>query len=124
MQHTNVVLLQSDSKVAQMLASLLTDSFHRVHVARSIEELHRAAAKHRPSAIVLDLESAPLAEVEALKKEFEEVKVICNHRVADEEMWTQTLSAGADDCCPSSDMRGILSAAVKANRVPRSIAAA
>lgn len=115
MQHTNIVLLQSDPKIAQTLASLLADSFHRVHVARSVEELHRAAAKHHPSAIVLDLESAPLAEVEALKKEFEAVKVICNHRVADEEMWTQTLSAGADDCCPSSDMRGILSAAVKAN---------
>jgi DNA-binding response OmpR family regulator len=124
MQHTNVVLLQSDPKVAQTLASLLADSFHRVHVAKSVEELHRAAAKHRPSAIVLDLESAPLTEVEALKKEFEEVKVICNHRVADEEMWTRTLNVGADDCCPSSDMRGILSATVKANRVPRNVAAA
>jgi DNA-binding NarL/FixJ family response regulator len=124
MQHTNVVLLQSDPKVAQTLATLLADSFHRVHVAKSVEDLHRAAARHRPDAIVLDLESAPLAEVEALKKEFEEVKLICNHRVADEEMWTQTLSAGADDCCPSSDMRGILSAAMRADQVSQKIAAA
>ena len=50
-----------------------------------------------------------LAEVETLKKEFEGVRVICNHRVADEEMWTRSLSVGADDCCPSSDTRGILS---------------
>ncbi|HKW17910.1 MAG TPA: hypothetical protein VJO35_10410 [Terriglobales bacterium] len=117
MQHTNVVLLQSDPKVAQTLAALLADSFHRVHVAKSIEELHRAAAKHHPSAIVLDLESVPMTEVETLKKEFEEIKVICNHRVADEEMWTQTLSMGADDCCPSSDMRAILSAAVRTNQI-------
>jgi DNA-binding NarL/FixJ family response regulator len=124
MQHTNIVLLQSDPKVAQTLAALLADSFHRVHFAKSVEELHRAAAKHHPSAIVLDLESAPLTEVEALKKEFEQVKVICNHRVADEEMWTQTLNLGADDCCPSSDMRGILSAAVRANRIHHDVAAA
>jgi DNA-binding NarL/FixJ family response regulator len=124
MQHTNVVLLQSDPKVAQTLAALLANSFHRVHVAKSVEEMHWAAAKHRPNAIVLDLESAPIAEVEALKKQFEEVKVICNHRVADEEMWTQTLGAGADDCCPSSDMRGILSAAVRANEISHKMAAA
>jgi hypothetical protein len=49
--------------------------------------------------------------------------VICNHRVADEEMWTRTLSIGADDCCPSSDMRGILSSAVRESQITRHIAA-
>jgi DNA-binding response OmpR family regulator len=113
MHYTNVVLLQSDPNIAQTLAAMLSNSFHQVHVARSVDELRRAAVKYRPTAIVLDLESASLAEVEILKKEFEGVRVICNHRVADEEMWTRTLSVGADDCCPSSDMRGILSSAVR-----------
>ena len=116
MQHTNVVLLQSDPKVAQALASLLSSSFHRVHVASSVDELRHTAARLRPSAMVLDLESASLADVEALTKEFHGVRVVCNHRVADEEMWTRTLSAGAEDCCPSSDMRGILSATIKAGQ--------
>jgi hypothetical protein len=79
--------------------------------------------KHRPTAIVLDLESASLAEVEILKKEFEGVRVICNHRVADEEMWTRTLNVGADDCCPSSDMRGILSSAMRDFRLLRHMVA-
>jgi DNA-binding NarL/FixJ family response regulator len=113
MQPSNVVLLQSDPTVAQKLASSLADSFHRVHVARSLDELRHAAAKHRPFAVILDLESATLGDVESLKREFGGIRVICNHRVADEEMWTQTLNVGADDCCPSSDMRGILSAAVR-----------
>jgi DNA-binding NarL/FixJ family response regulator len=113
MQPTNVVLLQSDPNVAQKLASSLAHSFHRVHVARSLDELRHAAHKHRPFAVILDLESATLGDIEQLKKEFEGVRVICNHRVADEEMWTKTLNVGADDCCPSSDMRGILSAAVR-----------
>ena len=113
MQHTNVVLLQSDPGIAQTLAALFSNSFHQVHVAKSVDELHNAAVRYRPDAIVLDLESASLADVENLKKEFDGVRVICNHRVADEEMWTRTLSVGADDCCPSSDVRGILSAAVR-----------
>lgn len=123
MQPTNVVLLQSDPNVAHKLASSLAQSFHRVHVARSLDELRHAALKHRPFAVILDLESATLGDVEALKKDFEEVRVICNHRVADEEMWTKTLSAGADDCCPSSDMHGILTAAVRSTSQSDRIAA-
>ncbi len=112
MQQT-IVLLQSDPNVANTLAASLSNSFHRVHVARSVGELRHAVAKHLPFAIILDLESVSLAEVESLKKEFQGIRVICNHRVADEEMWTRTLSAGADDCCPSSDMRGILFATMR-----------
>ena len=113
MQYANVVLLQSDPKIAQTLAAILSNSFKQVHVARSVDELRRTAVKYRPAAIVLDLESATLEEVQTLKEEFAGVRVICNHRVADEEMWTRTLNVGADDCCPSSDTRGILSSAVR-----------
>jgi DNA-binding response OmpR family regulator len=123
MQYANVVLLQSDPKIAKTLAAMLANSFKQVHVARSVDELRHTTVKYRPAAIVLDLESASLAEVEVLKKEFEGVRVICNHRVADEEMWTRTLSVGADDCCPSSDMRGILSSAVRENQLSRHMVA-
>jgi DNA-binding NtrC family response regulator len=123
MQHTNVVLLQSDPNIAQTLAALLSNSFHLVHVVRSVDDLRHAAAKHRPAAIVLDLESVDLSDIEALKKDFDGVRVICNHRVADEEMWTRSLSVGADDCCPSSDMRAILSSATRADQVCRQMAA-
>ena len=123
MQHTNIVLLQSDPGIAQTLAALLSNSFHQVHVAKSVDELHNATVKYRPDAIVLDLESASLADVENLKKEFDGVRVICNHRVADEEMWTRTLSVGADDCCPSSDLRGILTSAIRNNQVSHHVAA-
>jgi DNA-binding response OmpR family regulator len=123
MQYANVILLQSDPKIAQTMAAMLSASFHQVHVTRSVDELRHAAVKHRPTAIVLDLESASLAEVETLKKEFEGIRVICTHRVADEEMWTRTLNVGADDCCPSSDMRGILSSAMRDNRLSRQMVA-
>ena len=123
MQPSNIVLLQSDPQVAQALVASLSNSFHRVHVARSLDELRHATAKHQPLAIILDLESASLRDVESLKKEFQGIRVICNHRVADEEMWTRTLSVGADDCCPSSDMRGILVSAIRQTGTVRTAAA-
>jgi DNA-binding NarL/FixJ family response regulator len=123
MQPANIVLLQSDPNVAQLLASSLADSFHGVHVVRSMNEVRDAAAKHRPYAIIVDLEKATLADVEALKQDFQGTRIICNHRVADEEMWTRTLSVGADDCCPSSDVRSILSSAVRQPSILRTVAA-
>ena len=111
MQQTHVLLLQSDPNVAQTLAQSLANSFHGVHVAQSVDELRHAAAKHQPFAIIVDLETASLGEVESLKRDFQETRIVCNHRVADEEMWTRSLNVGADDCCPTSDMRGILIAA-------------
>src|SRR5581483_7476600 len=123
MQYANVVLLQSDPKIAQTLAAILSNSFKQVHVARSVDELRHTAVKYRPAAIVLDLESATLEEVQTLKEEFAGVRVICNHRVADEEMWTRTLNVGADDCCPSSDTRGILFSAVRDSQLARHMVA-
>ena len=112
MQHSSIVLLQSDPNVAQMLSASLTNSFHNVHVVQSVDELRHSAAKHHPYAIILDLESASFADLESLKQEFREVRIVCNHRVADEEMWTRTLTAGADDCLPSDDTRSILTSAL------------
>src|SRR2546423_10569806 len=123
MQHTNVLLLQSDPNIAQTLADSLSNSFHRVQVAKSMDELRHAAAKHHPFAIILDLETATLADVESLKRDFQQTRIVCNHRVADEEMWTRSLNVGADDCCPSSDMRGILLAAVPDSTGLRHLAA-
>lgn len=123
MQPTNIVLLQSDPTVAEMLTASLSNSFHGVHVATSVDELRYAVAKHRPYAVVVDLESATFSDIEALKHEFGGIRIICNHRVADEEMWTKTLSIGADDCCPSSDTRGLLLAAVPQAKRAHSLAA-
>jgi|ERR1041385_649232 DNA-binding NarL/FixJ family response regulator len=112
MQHMSILLLQSDPQVAQTLTASLANSFHRVHVAGSVEELRHSAAKDRPYAIIVDLETASLEDVESLKQEFQGIRVICNHRVADEEMWTRTLNAGVDDFCHSSDTRAIIMAAI------------
>lgn len=122
MQATHVLLLQSDPRVAQTLSDFLSHSFHAVHVANSLEEVPRAAAKFRPDVIVLDLESATLAQLEELKSQFPNVRIVCNHRIADEEMWTRSLSAGADDVCPSNDLRSILTAVTPASSMRAMVA--
>jgi DNA-binding NarL/FixJ family response regulator len=113
MKPTHVVLLQSDPILTQTLATSLSGLFYRVHIAVSLDDLRQAAARHQASVVIVDLETATLDDVESLKRDFPETRIVCNHRVADEEMWTLSLSAGADDCCHSSDISGILSATVR-----------
>lgn len=119
MQAIHIVLLQSDPKVTSQLSTILSNSFHGVHVADSVDDLRHVAAKHHPSAIILDLEAASLSEVEELKREFQGARIVCNHRVADEDMWTRTMTAGADDFCTSNDLRAILSAAAPGRQKAR-----
>jgi DNA-binding NarL/FixJ family response regulator len=123
MQQTHVLLLQSDPNVAQTLANSLANSFHGVHVAKSVDEIRHVAAKYQPFAIIVDLETATLSEVETLKRDFQHTRIVCNHRAADEEMWSRSLNVGADDCCPTADMRSILAAAIP-NALSRTHAAA
>ena len=123
MQGIHIVLLQSDPNIASLLSNVLSNSFHGVHLAGSLDDLRHVAAKHQPSAMILDLEAASLSQIGELKREFHGTRIVCNHRVADEDMWAQTLTAGADDFCPSNDVHAILFAAVSLVRKAHSMAA-
>src|SRR6267378_6458288 len=120
---SSVVLLQSNPEIAQSLAATLLSSFRSVHAVRSLEELRASILKHRARVIILDMEMASLVEVERLSHEFPGLSVVCTHRLADEEMWTAALSAGASDICPTYDTDGILNAAVRNSRRAQSAAA-
>lgn len=123
MQPRSVVLLQSDPRIAKSLVSLLSNSFPTVHQAHSIGELQTSIAKHRADVAILDIEAASLSDVERLCHDFPEASIVCTHRLADEEMWTAALNAGACDVCPSSDTQSILRAAVTNAVVAKSAAA-
>jgi DNA-binding NarL/FixJ family response regulator len=110
---SSVVLLQSDSRIAQSLVASLPHSFHRVQAVRSVDELRANIAKHRAEVVILDMEVASILDVERLSHEFPGVGIVCTHRLADEEMWTAALNAGAADICLSYDTLGILTAAVR-----------
>ena len=118
MQAFDVVLLQSDSRVAQCLVSALSPAVASVREVHSLKELRNSIAKHRAGIAILDMETAPLSEVQTLAHEFPGASIVCTHRCADEEMWTAGLNAGAADVCPSWDTRAIVHAALtsKASR--------
>jgi len=123
MKSLNVVVLQSDSVIAQSLLDSLRHSFPSVRAAVSLREVRASIARNRAEVVVVDMEVASLKEVAELSREFPKAWIVCTHRLADEEMWTAALSAGAADVCPSSDTRAILSAALRRSSEARSAAA-
>ncbi|MGA8492398.1 MAG: hypothetical protein WB711_18365 [Terriglobales bacterium] len=112
MQPLNVVLLQSDSKVAQSLVSALASSSASVRQVKSVGELRHSIAKHVAGIAILDMEAASISDVELLSRDFPKARIVCTHRLADEDLWAAALNAGAADVCPPSDTRGIVRAAL------------
>jgi DNA-binding NarL/FixJ family response regulator len=123
MQSANVVLLQNDPKTSQSLVKFLCSSFHSIYPVRSLVELRTNIAKHRAQVVILDMELASIEDVERLAQEFPGTCIICTHRLADEEMWTAALNAGAADIVSAGDCRGILSAAQRTAAMSPSFAA-
>ncbi len=111
MARTSVIVAQYNPRDAEHLAVSLYAHFESVAVARNAEELRHAILKHRASAAVVDLEMLPVTELENLRSEFPQTAFVCTHRIADEAMWAAALGAGAVDCCLTSDVDAILSAA-------------
>lgn len=116
MQPLNVVIASSDGQAASRLAESLNRHFRLIAVARSLEEIRHAIPKHRAQIAIVDLELANLKDVKQLCNEFTQTQVVCTHRVPDEEMWAESLNAGAIDCCQDSDAAGIVDA-VRRNRL-------
>lgn len=113
MRPITVVVAQSDPRAAEALAASLYPHFSSIQVARDAEEIRHAIPKHRADLAIVDLELVPIQEVCALHREFETTTIVCNHRLADEEMWTSTLEAGAADCCITDDVKGIVESALR-----------
>lgn len=113
MHPLSVVIVQSDPQLAALLADSLRQHFRTVHTITTLAELRAAVLKHRAMVVVLDVELTSLAEVQQLRRDFKNLCIVCTHRLADEDMWSEVLSAGATDICCSSDISGILAATLR-----------
>jgi len=111
MQRPSVVIANSDVTRSSLLAKGLREFSHNVVTARNLEELEHAVAKHRAEIVIADLETVSLRDVEQLRDEFDNLNVVCTHRVPDEQMWTASLTVGATDCCSSNDVDDVVRAA-------------
>ena len=123
MQPLNVVILEGDAGVAQNLQSSLQNHFSFIYLAHNLGEAKAAIPRYRAQVVVLDLELVVRSEVEWLRREFPGICLVCTHRLANEEMWTEMVGAGASDLCFSADCRGIVSAALRSTQAGNAIAA-
>ncbi len=103
----NVVLAQHDPVTTSSLVNNLRGQCRAVTVSGK-DEVRNQILKSRAEVAVLDLEMFSLPEVKNLCDEFKNVSVVCTHRLADEEIWTDVMNAGASDCCLPSDVNGIM----------------
>ncbi len=119
----SVVVLESDSRLAQSLAGGLSSHFNSVHLTRSGAELREQVAGTRPEVVILDMEYSRLTDVRNLHHDFPSLPIVCTYRVPDEELWIAAMEAGACDVCPADDVQNVLSSALRSVAVARSAAA-
>jgi DNA-binding NarL/FixJ family response regulator len=123
MKPLSVVVAQRNSKTSDSLSKSLNNHFRVITTADGIDQLFHAIPDQSADAAIVDLELVGLKEIQQLHNRFPGITIVCTHRLPDEKMWTQALSAGAADCCYSSDIRAIVQAASSIRPVTRAHAA-
>lgn len=113
MKSDAIILLQGDSSVSRNLADSFAKIFRTVHVTSSLPDALTAVIKHKANVAVVDMEVVSSGEIEQFLSELPHLRVVCNHRIADDELWMTALNAGAADCCISSDIKSIVNAALR-----------
>ena len=113
MKPLSVVLLQTDAGTSRALAASLCHHFHAIFCVNSVAELRESVLKHRPEVAVIDMELANLSEVQQMSRDLPGMCIVCTHRLADDEMWTAALGAGATDVCRSRDTRAIVTSTLR-----------
>jgi DNA-binding NarL/FixJ family response regulator len=121
----SVVLFEKDPAIANSLAGGLRSHFSvlSIGLTHSHEDLRDSVARNKPGAVVLNIESWRLADVESLHRDFPELPIVCTHRVPDEEMWMAALSAGAADVCPSDDVSNVITSVLRSTALSRTASA-
>jgi DNA-binding NtrC family response regulator len=99
MEPVNVVLFQNDAETAKRLAASLAQYFPSIYLTRNRDEIRPAINRCSADVLVLDVESSAERELERLHREFPGLYIVCTHRLANDELWTEALNQGAADLC-------------------------
>jgi DNA-binding NarL/FixJ family response regulator len=119
----SVVVLESDSRLAESLAGGLSSYFNSIHLTRSGDELRERVAGNRPEVVILDIENSRLTDVRNLHHDFPSLPIVCTHRIPDEQLWIAAMEAGASDVCPADDVQNVLTSVLRSVAVRKSEAA-
>ena len=120
---SSVVVLESDSRLAQSLAGGLSSHFNSIHLTRSGDELRERVAGNQPEVVILDIENSRLTEVRNLHHDFPSLPIVCTHRIPDEQLWIAAMEAGASDVCPADDVQNVLTSVLRSVAFAKSKAA-
>jgi DNA-binding NarL/FixJ family response regulator len=120
MRPINIVIAHRDPALADNLVRSVQQQFHSVATANSLDEIRGSIARIRSPLAIVDLELVSFSELAELCREFPATAFVCTHRLADDAMWSQSLSLGAVDCCLSSDLPTILQASERYVSLQRS----
>lgn len=119
----NVVVLETNTRLAESLAGKLSSYFHAVHLTRSREELRDRVSENRPQAVVLDMENSRLTDVRSLRQDFPSLPIVCTHRIPDDQFWVDALEAGASDVCQSNDVQNVLTSVLRSVEIAKGASA-
>lgn len=108
MRPLNVVLAHHDFVEAETIACRLRPEFRNVAVTQAKAEIRSAIARLRAPLALVDLELISFPELQQLCRDFPATNFVAIHRLADDQMWSSALAAGAADCCQSNDVHSIL----------------
>ena len=103
-----VVLARQDPAQSDSLVRSVQKQFLNLATVNSTEEIRNAIARTRAPLAVVDLEVVGLCQLGELCREFPATAFVCIHRLADDDLWSRSLAAGAVDCCFTSDLPRIL----------------
>jgi DNA-binding NarL/FixJ family response regulator len=123
MKPLSVVVAQRTSQISDSLSKSLNHHFRVITKATTLNDLMQAIPSQTADAAIVDLEVFGLNDVHQIHNRFPGLTIVCTHRLPDEKMWTQALTAGASDCCYSSDVRAIVQAASSIRPMTRAHAA-
>jgi len=112
MQSLSILIAQMDDRTGDLLAANLRTHFREIRRVQGVNELWEGfSSNEEPYAIIVDLALIDFQRLQEICQRFRNTAVICTHRLADDEMWTAALAAGAADCCIPNDITSILRAA-------------
>jgi hypothetical protein len=116
----NIVIAHRDPALPEVLAGSIQQQLHAIATAQNLDELRTSIARLRSPLAIVDLELVSFSELAELCREFSATAFVCTHRLADDAMWSQSLSLGAVDCCLASDLPRILQTSERYVSVQRS----
>jgi DNA-binding response OmpR family regulator len=120
---SSVIVLESDSGLAQSLAGGLSSHFKSVLLTRSGDELRERVTANQPEVVILDMEYSRLTDVRNLHNDFPSLPIVCTYRLPDDELWIAALDAGATDVCAADDVQNVLSSALRSVAIAKSASA-